>query len=89
VRGLERRQDALGGRQRARRGDGLGVAGRDVLGRAGDACITGAYARTGGKGGDVYFRAITIPEGLTARETVELLAKNRQVVPLLSLESNT
>jgi UPF0755 protein len=26
--------------------------------------------------GDVYFRAITIPEGLTARETIELLAKN-------------
>jgi UPF0755 protein len=26
--------------------------------------------------GDVYFRALTIPEGLTARETIELLARN-------------
>jgi UPF0755 protein len=26
--------------------------------------------------GDVYFRAITIPEGLTAEETIELVAKN-------------
>jgi UPF0755 protein len=26
--------------------------------------------------GDVYFRSITIPEGLTAHETIELLAKN-------------
>jgi UPF0755 protein len=26
--------------------------------------------------GDVYFRSVTIPEGLTARETVELLAQN-------------
>ena len=26
--------------------------------------------------GDVYFRSVTIPEGLTARETIELLAKN-------------
>jgi UPF0755 protein len=27
--------------------------------------------------GDVYFRSITIPEGLTARETIALLTKNR------------
>jgi len=27
-------------------------------------------------GGDVYYRVITIPEGLTARETIELLARN-------------
>jgi len=26
--------------------------------------------------GDVYYRALTIPEGLTARETIELLARN-------------
>jgi UPF0755 protein len=26
--------------------------------------------------GDVYFRSVTVPEGLTAQETVELLAKN-------------
>ena len=26
--------------------------------------------------GDVYYRSITIPEGLTARETIELLARN-------------
>jgi UPF0755 protein len=27
-------------------------------------------------GGDIYFRSVTVPEGLTARETVELLARN-------------
>ncbi len=26
--------------------------------------------------GDVYYRSVTVPEGLTARETMELLAKN-------------